>query len=118
MAELRAELWRTVIDNNAAAIADVLSAELGPQRARRCTVTTTDDRILVDLDSGELDDVRTAWAAVVHLSALWPDVMPSGRIGLEVTVNGATFTTSGGGMDDVLLGCDYVTWWRRNGQAH
>ncbi len=110
MAELRVELWRSVIDDHAAGIADELSVELGPIRARRCTVSPGDDHVIVELDSGEGDDELTAWAAVVHLSALWPALMGGADVGLDVVVNGATFTTTGAGMDAVVAGCDYGTW--------
>jgi hypothetical protein len=108
--ELRLEVWRLVVAEHAQDIARALADELGPIRARRVTVTAGEDRVIVDLDTGERDVERSVWAAVVQLAQVWPQLCQGADVGLEVRAGGEAVVTSAEGMAAVVAGCGFAEW--------
>jgi hypothetical protein len=108
--ELRLEVWRLVVAEHAEDLAAALADELGPIRARTVTVTAGEDRVIVDLDTGERDVERSVWAAVVQLSRVWPELSQGTDIALEVRADDEAVVTSAEGMAAVVAGCDFGTW--------
>jgi len=104
------DVWRLVVAEHAAEIAEALVEELGPIRARTVSVSAGEHGVVVDLDTGERDVERSVWALVVQLARIWPEIAQGAEIALEVRVGGLNWVTSAEGMAAVVGGCHRPDW--------
>ncbi len=111
MVSLSAETWRLVVDQHTVELAEALTVDLGPVRARTVTLSTAPGVLRAAIDSGD-DPTTTAWETAVRTSWLWaPDgIIGPAPVALETTIGARTWTTSPDGMRAVDTGCDRGHW--------